>query len=735
MDQGRLFMSANSHVALHHPQSVQQPMPPMSHSASDPSSTHSPAASDSPSSAVTPGASTTDLGLTLGSHHQQLGHSGPASSHHHHHHQQQHHHPASHGRQPNGYVDASSSSQQQQYTQLPPTSSLPQPAYSSAFSSIAPPAATSQPHPAGALYQAPPQGSHPASSAAQYRQHDQTPGLAPLQLSQLGVIGGQRPPTGFPYDFDPNDGSCRGLYPSDMDPAASSQNRLTTTNHIRPPPNAIPVNMAHQPAFSAPHAQHPLDMAAAAAANISLPVDMGGDQSAQPALHTPNAQSSFGGSQTGGQPFIPALGFQNAQIHDYDPYNRPAKRTGRAAKPKRTPRPPNAFILYRKAKQAEVIRDNPGVSNKDVSCIIGQMWKSEDPAVQDKYRELAEIEKKKHKEMHPNYKYQPRKPKNKRLQESQAAAGAVSGGALLPGGAQDGGGQFGGGLPSVVKDSSASSASAGFQPYPKYHLMMHSGHGQPPQTPVQQQQPHPAHSQAQASQAHSQPPHIPCGDEYYYRGPASLSEQAHQPHAQQQQPPQPHAGGFVGVPQQLDIKQGFMGGMQAAYWTPATPSDAAFSNTLPSGNVFNGGEQAAMQMRPFESVVHPGSVAAAAAAAAGHAIGASSAPMFHPFDHQRQQHQQHAHQQQQQQQQQAQAHETQGHADYQTGQAYHQHHAAASAPQPHSAPALGGYVGSSQPYHHPQQGMEALDGSAVAGSDPQALGLLSPPAVAWSANM
>ncbi|PIA15143.1 sequence-specific DNA-binding high mobility group box protein mat-Mc, partial [Coemansia reversa NRRL 1564] len=76
---------------------------------------------------------------------------------------------------------------------------------------------------------------------------------------------------------------------------------------------------------------------------------------------------------------------------------------------KRTPRPPNAFILYRKAKQAEVIRDNPGVSNKDVSCIIGHMWKNEDPAVQDKYREQAELEKKKHKEMHPNYKYQPRK--------------------------------------------------------------------------------------------------------------------------------------------------------------------------------------------------------------------------------------------------------------------------------------------------------------------------------------
>ncbi|KAI7833756.1 hypothetical protein BX661DRAFT_64926 [Kickxella alabastrina] len=97
-----------------------------------------------------------------------------------------------------------------------------------------------------------------------------------------------------------------------------------------------------------------------------------------PGMHASTPQTPFGSSPSNGQPMFGALNFQASQLQDFDSYTRP-KRNGRVTKPKRTPRPPNAFILYRKAKQAEVIRDNPGVSNKDVSCIIGQMWKSEDP--------------------------------------------------------------------------------------------------------------------------------------------------------------------------------------------------------------------------------------------------------------------------------------------------------------------------------------------------------------------
>ncbi|KAJ2799681.1 hypothetical protein H4R20_004340 [Coemansia guatemalensis] len=734
MDQGHLFVSpSHSSDFQQHQQQQAQPIPAMSHSASNSSDSQSPADSGSPSVAMASSNGAADISLALGNQQQQQQVGAPGSGGH-----QLHQHHQGHPQQ-SGYADSSSISQpsQTQYTHLPPASALQQPMYSSAFSSATSPA-TSQQHggqPGGGMYQTSPQGH--ASSSAQYAQ-DQSAALAPLQLGQLGAIGHQRPASGFPYDFDPNDASCRGVYPADVDPTNPSPQmpqQLTTAGYIRHG-GSIPVTPAQpQPALSATaHTQNSIDMAAAAAANISLSVDINGDQNAanqQQPMHATHQHPPFGGSPVSNQPIFTTLSFQNSQLQEYEPYSRNAKRSGRATKPKRTPRPPNAFILYRKAKQAEVIRDNPGVSNKDVSCIIGHMWKGEGPAVQDKYREQAELEKKKHKEMHPNYKYQPRKPKNKRMQEAQAAASAS--GALVPGSGQEG--AFGNGLSvggapgalsSVMKDHSASSAGSGFQPYSKYHLMMQPGQGQPPS----QQHMHP---QATTSQQQAQ---IPRSEEYYYRSSISLSEQQQQQQqsSQTQQQAQQHPnGGFMSVPPppQLDIKPGFMNGIPAAaYWTPATPSDAAFSNTLPSGNVFHGSDQAAAaHMRSFDSVVPQHS-----AATAGPAMGAPSAQMFHQFEHPRQhpQHQQHAQLQQGQQL----AHDAQGHLDYQTGQPqqYHQHHGGQMQQPPHSAPALGNYVNGGQAYHHPQQAMDGLDGSSMATPDSQGLGLLSPPAVAWSAS-
>ncbi|KAJ2581816.1 hypothetical protein GGH95_001878 [Coemansia sp. RSA 1836] len=461
--------------------------------------------------------------------------------------------------------------------------------------------------------------------------------------------------------------------------------------------------------MSASHGQQALDMAASA--GISLAVDMAGDQSGQHShqpvggMHSAASQSSFGGSSVSNQPIFTTLSFQNSQLQEYDPYTRPQKRAGRTTKPKRTPRPPNAFILYRKAKQAEVIRDNPGVSNKDVSCIIGQMWKSEDPPVQDKFREQAELEKKKHKDMYPNYKYQPRKPKNKRMLDGQG--GSTPSGSALGQGQDNGTFSPSSVMSSGLKEGSSAAAAsvaaanASYPSYSKYHQMIQQGQGL---------QHSPAHAQTPASQQQGQ---LPRGDEYYYRGPGTMNEAQHQ-HAN---------GGFV--PPQLDIKPSFVNALPAtAYWTPATPSDAAFSNTLPSGNVFHGGDPASAHMRPFDSVVpqHPGG---------GHSMGAPSAQIFNSFDHHRQMHHHH-HQQQQQQQ----VHDSQAHMDYQAQQSYHQHHGHPQQQhQSHSAAALGGYVGGGQAYHHSQHGIDGLDGSSVAGADSQGLGLLSPPAVAWSTNM
>ncbi|KAJ2873388.1 slightly ste11-like protein [Coemansia aciculifera] len=708
MDQSHLFVSPTHSSSDFHQQSQSGLMPVINHS-----NTQSPCSADSPSLAATPTTNTADIVPALGS--------------------QQQYQSASHQlhQQQTSYGDAvSSSSQQQQlphYSQLLPTPSLPQSAYTSAFSSATSSTSSQQQqqqsgHNASALYQTPPQSHHPS---AQYVPHDQNSALAPLQFGHIGVIGHQRPPATFPYEFDPSsDTACRNMYTSaDIDSQVPSH-QLSNAGYLRHS-NTIPVAHSQTPSassqqsqpMSASHGHQSLDMAASA--GIALAADMAAEQGGQSqhthqhvsGMHSAASQSSFGGSSVSNQPIFTTLSFQNSQLQEYDPYTRPQKRASRATKPKRTPRPPNAFILYRKAKQAEVIRDHPGVSNKDVSCIIGQMWKSEEPHVQDKFREQAEVEKKKHKDQYPNYKYQPRKPKNKRMLDSQGGASTPTGNAMVQGAGQDNGtfspGGSASGMSSGLKDNGSAAAAAANAAYPsysnKYHLMMQQGQGQ--------QQHSPAHSQTPTSQQQQQA-QLPRAEEYYYRGPGSMSE-AHHQHSN---------GGFVS--QQLDIKPGFVNAIPTAYWTPATPSDAAFSNTLPSANVFHGGDPAAAHMRPFDSMVpqHPGG---------GHSMGAPSAHIFNSFDHQRQM--QHHHHQQQ-------VHDS---MDYQAAQQqqYHQHHShsqqhqQSQQHQPHPATALGGYVGGGQAYHHSQHGIDGLDGSSVAGADSQGLGLLSPPAVAWSTNM
>ncbi|KAJ2744428.1 hypothetical protein GGI20_002972 [Coemansia sp. BCRC 34301] len=694
MDQGHLFVSPTHSSADFHQQSQTGLMPAINHP-----SAQSPNSADSPSSAATPSTSTADIGSALGT--------------------QQQYQSTSHQLQQTGYGDLAPSSQQQHYNQLPPASALQQSTYTSAFSSASSSSSSQQQsgHNSGVLYQTPPQSHHPS---AQYVSHDQHSALAPIQFNHIGVIGHQRTAGAFTYDP-----ACRAVYPgADMDSQVPTH-QLTNTGYIRHG-STIPVGHPQQQsssqqqhqAMSVSHSQQSLDMVASA--GISLAVDMAADQSGQGqhphqpvgGMHSAASQSSFGGSSVSNQPIFTTLSFQNSQLQEYDPYTRPQKRTGRTTKPKRTPRPPNAFILYRKAKQAEVIRDNPGVSNKDVSCIIGQMWKSEDPPVQDKFREQAELEKKKHKDLYPNYKYQPRKPKNKRILDGQGSGSTPSGSALGQGAGQDNGTFSPSSVMSsgLMKEGSSAAAAAAvaasnasYPSYSKYHQMIQQGQSLQQHSPV--------HSHTPASQQQGQ---LSRGDEYYYSGPSSINDVPHQ-HAN---------GGFV--PPQLDIKPSFVNTLPGTtYWTPATPSDGAFSNTLPSGNVFHGGDPAAVHMRPFDSVVpqHSGG---------SHSMAAPSAQIFNSFDHHRQLH--HHHQQQQQQQ----VHDSQAHMDYQTQQqSYHQHHGhpQQQAQQHQSHAALGGYAGGGQAYHHSQHGIDGLDGSSVAGTDSQGLGLLSPPAVAWTTNM
>ncbi|KAM3455084.1 hypothetical protein MY3296_002654 [Beauveria thailandica] len=78
------------------------------------------------------------------------------------------------------------------------------------------------------------------------------------------------------------------------------------------------------------------------------------------------------------------------------------------------PRPPNAYILYRRDRHTIVKQAEPHLSNNEVSQVLGKAWNAEPPEVRQRYKEMSEKIKKALLEQHPQYQYQPRKPSERR---------------------------------------------------------------------------------------------------------------------------------------------------------------------------------------------------------------------------------------------------------------------------------------------------------------------------------
>ncbi|CAG8824320.1 26992_t:CDS:1, partial [Dentiscutata erythropus] len=81
---------------------------------------------------------------------------------------------------------------------------------------------------------------------------------------------------------------------------------------------------------------------------------------------------------------------------------------------KKPPHPPNAFILYRQAKQPAIVATNMNISNNEVLKRVGDMWHKESLEVKIKFQLLADIAKLEHMQKYPEYKYQPRRPHEKK---------------------------------------------------------------------------------------------------------------------------------------------------------------------------------------------------------------------------------------------------------------------------------------------------------------------------------
>ncbi|KAF4773506.1 HMG box protein [Colletotrichum scovillei] len=85
-------------------------------------------------------------------------------------------------------------------------------------------------------------------------------------------------------------------------------------------------------------------------------------------------------------------------------------------------RPPNAFILYRSDYQAQIKQMNPQLQNNDISGILGKAWNNESHEVRERYKALAKAYKERHNKMHPDYRYTPRKPSEKRRRNRRSTS-------------------------------------------------------------------------------------------------------------------------------------------------------------------------------------------------------------------------------------------------------------------------------------------------------------------------
>jgi len=81
---------------------------------------------------------------------------------------------------------------------------------------------------------------------------------------------------------------------------------------------------------------------------------------------------------------------------------------------KKPPRPPNAFILYRRAKQPGIVARHQGITNNEVSKEIGRMWHEEPADIRQKFQKMADAAKQEHMKKYPEYRYRPRRPQERK---------------------------------------------------------------------------------------------------------------------------------------------------------------------------------------------------------------------------------------------------------------------------------------------------------------------------------
>nr|WRK64994.1 putative mating-type 1-2-1 protein [Ceratocystis platani] len=103
---------------------------------------------------------------------------------------------------------------------------------------------------------------------------------------------------------------------------------------------------------------------------------------------------------------------------------RPAPQVSKKKVEYRVPRPPNAYILYRKDKHRGVKARNPHMDNNDISRWLGERWRFETLKIRDHYQKTATDYKEMFMLTYPDYQYRPRKANQRKRRAKRAAVSA-----------------------------------------------------------------------------------------------------------------------------------------------------------------------------------------------------------------------------------------------------------------------------------------------------------------------
>lgn len=126
-----------------------------------------------------------------------------------------------------------------------------------------------------------------------------------------------------------------------------------------------------------------------------------------------------------GQPAT-ATGFLQASVLDSKSGIDAVQFGGRTRREQRIRRPMNAFMVWAKDERKRLADLNPDLHNADLSKLLGKAWRSLSLVAKRPFVEEAERLRLKHMADYPDYKYRPRRRKNKKPRNTKAREGETA---------------------------------------------------------------------------------------------------------------------------------------------------------------------------------------------------------------------------------------------------------------------------------------------------------------------